>query len=57
MKKVLKKKQVREQKTLQLYGVICLCSCSCSGCGSMPADDYVNVKDNHGYNVSASGLF
>lgn len=39
MKKLLKKRENRGQKSLQLYGY----SCGCAGCGSVPANDFERV--------------
>jgi hypothetical protein len=50
MKKQLGKKAQRTAKTLQLYANLCSCgSCSsvCSGCGSVPSDDFTNVKQTN----------
>ncbi len=49
MEKLLKKREGRGQKCLQLYG--CGCSCGtcepvCSGCGSSSANDYENVRSH-----------
>lgn len=47
MTKLLKKREKRGQKCLQLYGGIGGCKCSgCSGCASVPSDDYHNVNNN-----------
>lgn len=53
MKKVLKRRN-REQKTLQLYGCVCI-SQNCKGCGTSTADDYVNVKNYHTNSVYVIG--
>ncbi len=39
MKKLLKKRENRGQKSLQLYG----CSCPCGGCASTPSTDHERV--------------
>lgn len=49
MKKVLEKKQNRNIKTLNLYSTPCSCSLQCAGCGSVPSNDYFNVKANADY--------
>jgi hypothetical protein len=54
MKKQLKKRIESTQKSLELYAT-CVCTCGgCAGCGSVPANDYVNVFDNRGWNNNYS---
>lgn len=46
MTKLLRNKENRGQKYLQLYGCACVCSKTCTGCGSSPSYDYLNVQNN-----------
>ena len=42
MKKTLRKRATRGQRSLQLYSP---CPCECSGCSGTPSWNYLNVRD------------
>lgn len=51
MKKALGKREMREQRSLQLYS---LCGCTgCSACSGTPSWNYVNNSDRKDSNTSA----
>lgn len=50
IKKILKKSNKRNEYTVQ---ALWWCQCSqCPGCGSVPSNDFVNVRDNNIVRIS-----